>query len=170
MNKYLTIGLGVGLILLSAICVGFYQRLPKTAYVSTQMVFDGFSYTQEIEAKLAKIKTRRSQTLDSLKLQVQQVYKASQEGDRVSDELERLQEEYFMREAHFEEDNQRLVQAYNQQIWKQLNQYVQEYGEQKGYQYIHGTKGDGNLMYAQASKNITEQIISYANARYEGDL
>ena len=170
MNKYFTIGSGIGLVLLSLLCISMYQRIPKTAYVSTQIVFADFAFTQEIEAKLSKIKAQRNQTLDSLKAEVQQAYQASKKDDTTTGQLERLQEEYFAQEAYFEEDHQQLVLTYNKQVWKQLNQYVQEYGEQQGYQYIYGTKGDGNLMYAQASEDITEQIVAYANARYEGDL
>ena len=51
-------------------------------------------------------------------------------------------------------------------IWKRLNPYLVDYGKEHGYQYIYGANGTGNVLYADTSKDITDDVIKYSNNRY----
>lgn len=51
-------------------------------------------------------------------------------------------------------------------IWKRLNPYIAEYGKEKGYAYIYGANGTGNVLYADESEDITKELIEYVNKRY----
>jgi outer membrane protein len=51
-------------------------------------------------------------------------------------------------------------------IWKRLNPYLVDFGKEQGYLYIYGANGTGNVLYADASEDITEEIIKYVNKRY----
>jgi len=51
-------------------------------------------------------------------------------------------------------------------IWKRLNPYIAEYGKEKGYAYIYGANGTGNVLYADEGEDITDELIEYVNKRY----
>ncbi len=51
-------------------------------------------------------------------------------------------------------------------IWKRLNPYINDYGKEKGYEFIHGANGTGNVLYADKDLDLTEDLIKYVNMRY----
>lgn len=51
-------------------------------------------------------------------------------------------------------------------IWKRLNPYLEEYGKEKGYDFIYGANGTGNVLYADKELNVTDDLIKYVNNRY----
>lgn len=51
-------------------------------------------------------------------------------------------------------------------IWTRLNPYIVEYGKDKGYDYIYGANGTGNVLYADTKKDITDDLIKYVNEKY----
>jgi outer membrane protein len=73
-----------------------------------------------------------------------------------------------MSAKQFEDDNQALKREFDQEIYKQLNQYMKEFGEKNGYRFILGAEGSGVLMYANEGYNVSEQVIKHINERYQG--
>ena len=61
-----------------------------------------------------------------------------------------------------------MAKQYTDQIWEQLNQYIKDFGTQHKYKFIFGSRGDGNLMYAEEQDNITSEVLTYVNERYQG--
>jgi len=78
-------------------------------------------------------------------------------------------QEYLMKQKSFEEDNQLLTQNYDGQIWKQINQYVKDYGKGKEYELIIGSAGNGSVMYSLDKLNITKEVLEYINSSYRGE-
>jgi outer membrane protein len=133
---------------------------PKTGYVNLNMVFDKFPLKKQLQTKLENMQASRKAILDSLYVQV------SAAGN--SPEAEKVRELYLQDKKQFQLDDQRVSQDYNAQIWKQINQYVKDYGEEKGYQYIWGADGAGTLMYADKSVDLTDQVSDYVNNKFKG--
>ncbi len=169
-NTVLTIGsfvvIAIALLLISA--VGVQQE--KYAYIENENVFSEFKLTEEYRIKFEKIEQARQSILDSLELQIQ-IRKASLPEYPNDSSLAILQQQLFNYEqtkARFTEQNQTLSNQYNEVIWNQLNSYIQNYGEEKGYEMIFGASGAGNVMYARGSMNITEELIQYVNNSFDG--
>jgi outer membrane protein len=53
-----------------------------------------------------------------------------------------------------------------QSVLNLVNDYVKEYGKSKGYRYILGATGSGNLVYAQESYDITDDLVKGLNEEY----
>jgi Skp family chaperone for outer membrane proteins len=83
-------------------------------------------------------------------------------------EFQRERQALAEKKEFFEQDNQRALQETNVKIWKQINQYIKDYGEQNGYDYIYGADGTGTLMYADKKNDITTDVSLYVNKRYAG--
>jgi outer membrane protein len=172
-NKWIAIGFGVLLFSLLGLCTAIYLKIPKTAYISTSQVYEGFNFKNELEAKFQGVKKTRESYLDSMKIELEMEYKELEEQKQESADWKKFQmlrEQYFSKEAEFEQSNTELLQQYNDQIWERLNQYIKEYGEKNDYTYIFGATGEGSLMFALDGKNITEQILEHVNNQYEGNI
>lgn len=172
-NNKNTFNLLVALVLTLIVAWNSYRYFTTTklAYVNTIEVYNQFQLKIELEKKLEKTKTIRQQQLDSLLNEIEPLvnYLQVHKGDeRTMLAYQQLKNTYLTKEKQFEEDNEILAQQYTDQIWKQLNQYVKDFGEKHRYNYIYGTSGQGNLMYAHEHDNISEQVIAFVNQQYQG--
>ncbi len=138
----------------------YLAQSPKTikcGYVINQTVFEQFLGKREMEEKLMQLTLLQRQELDSLKKTLTGKY-AQQE----------IQQLYGEKMKQLTDKEEELVARYSSSIWMQINQYIEDYGREQQYDFIHGATGNGSLMYAHEAKNITEEVIQYINARYEG--
>jgi outer membrane protein len=53
-------------------------------------------------------------------------------------------------------------------VYKEINDFLKEYGERHGYDYILGATNMGNVVYAQKAANITDEVIKELNAQFQG--
>jgi outer membrane protein len=73
-----------------------------------------------------------------------------------------------MKKQQFDDDNQDMSKQYTEEIMKQLNEYVRDYGKANGYTYILGAQGSGSIMSADDKNDITTTVLEYVNEKYKG--
>ncbi|MHB8259770.1 MAG: OmpH/Skp family outer membrane protein [Bacteroidia bacterium] len=164
------------LIVLNTVFFSFYlyERLQvsKTAYISIQEVFNNFELKKEYEKKISLTKSSRKKIVDSLEFNLKILGKKIENENQKNKEditvFEVKRSDYFEKKKAFEEDNLRQTKEYDEQIVTQLNQYVKDFGKEKGYKYIYGNDGNGSLMYAEEGDNITKEVTAYINLKYKG--
>ena len=54
-------------------------------------------------------------------------------------------------------------QAIATQVLKEINEFLNKYGEDHGYDYILGATNMGNVVYARKGKNITDEVLAALN-------
>lgn len=162
------------LLIVSLVFIGyllFTQNNLKTAYVTNAKLYTEFQLSKELNTKIQEIQMSRQNILDSLGLKINQL-EASLRGKEITNleeqKYQNLRREYDLKQQQFVEDNQMLNQKYQEQIAVQLNQYLKEYTEESGYDYIFGATGGGSLMGAGERYDITQDVIIYVNNRYKG--
>lgn len=146
---------------------------PKTAYINTEQVYNGFGLKKKLEADLKKTMDSRQHLLDSMRLQLEMISIKVQDDPAyknglVENSFSGMRDLYFRRQEEFRQQNEALAKQYTDQVWAQLNQYLKDYGKQNGYEYIFGANGDGALMFADDTENITDEVASYVNNRFNG--
>jgi outer membrane protein len=158
-----------------ATCGGIYTTVkllqPKTGYVDLVTVYNEFNMKKELDNKLQDIQSRRKNIMDSLTLQLNilgQRAELAPEGDSLRYLYMQQRQYYATQEEQFLQDNSATAQTYQEQIWKQINDYVAVYGKENGYSYIFGADGSGSVMYSEDGNDLTEEMKSYVNAKYEG--
>lgn len=144
----------------------------KLAWVNITEIYNEFHYKKELEKKLTETQQARKKVLDSLELDLKMLSREIQsEGGKSKDKIslfEVKRENYLGKKDQLDEDNAVLERQYNEQILNQLNQYLKDYGKEKGLRYIFGTSGTGSLMYAEEADEITKDVIVYINEKYKG--
>lgn len=128
----------------------------KTGYVDMFKLVSEFElqkeYSDQAKAELGKQKAMIDSVVFAEKL------KDPATSERIKSEL------YTVLQRKTEEANKEIEQM----IWKRLNPYLEEYGKEKGYEFIFGASGTGSILYADKGKDITEDMIKYVNERYHG--
>ena len=145
----------------------------KVRDVDLETLYDSFSYKQELEAIMINKQQEHTWVIDSLELELKQIsFRLNSEKDPTEMDLQSFESKskyYYELKQHFEQLDASLAEKYTTQIWTQLNQYVQDYGEDHDLDYILGADNTGHLMYARKAMDITNELIVYVNRRYNGE-
>jgi outer membrane protein len=172
MKKYLNIILTVAVLAgMSIFYVLIDRKIPQLVYVNMETIYDSFPMKKELEARLTNIQQARKNILDSLKIELNAI-SLSVKSEKDVEAIQKFQikkQQYLVKQKNFEEDNQSATQSYSDQIWKQINQYVKDYGKSHTYTFILGTEGSGTIMYSDETKDITKDLSDYINERYHGE-
>ncbi|HTA63068.1 MAG TPA: OmpH family outer membrane protein [Bacteroidia bacterium] len=161
-------------LLITTLSYNLYDGMnkPKTGYISLQEVFNSFDMKKEYEKKLTATKNSRKKLLDSLEMELKILGKKIQSDNGKNKEdltvFSVKRDDFLEKKKVQEEDNKMQTKKYDQEILTQLNQYVRDYGKENNYTYIFGNDGNGSLMYAKETKEITKEITNYINEKYRG--
>ena len=143
----------IGLNFVLVVALGGYtiwkESTSRQGYILNQKVFDGFEGKKELALELQQLETQHKAWVDSV---------LTVPGDNQA--MINARAEAFR--AHVAS----LSERYTSDIWNRINTYVSAYGREHGYAYIFGASGEGNIMYAGESEDITEDVVKYINERY----
>ncbi|MBU0764600.1 MAG: OmpH family outer membrane protein [Bacteroidetes bacterium] len=159
----------VALIIIAGIY--FEYRIPEICYVDITKVFNEFLLKKELEALYQKEKDMKINSLDSIRFDLEVLSRkilANNTDKELQKQYNALNEIYLARQEEYIRFDKTITEKYDEQIWNQLNQYVKEFGEKKDYDFLLGTHGAGNLMYAKETRDVTDEMIIYVNQRYKG--
>ena len=145
-------------------------KTDKTAYIQSSVVYNEFRMTKDMDLDAKNIVNERQYFLDSLELRIKTLANVLESSkNQNQDELRDLQSSqrlYIEKKDEFATSNNMMFGNMNEDIWKRLNLLIKEYGKANGYDYIFGAQGDGNIMYANESKDISEDVIDFCNKSY----
>ncbi len=166
MNKLIKITLIVSLILsASALTLAILNmQNDKTIYfVNNGKLYDGFTLKISYEKQMQVLRNTRRNMLDSIELTVRHLA-----AKNMTEEAKYAEAIYMEKAKNFDEEEQNLLGEYNQQIWKRLNQYAEEFSKEKQIDLLFGATGNGTLLHANAGIDLTDELISFSNKRYNG--
>lgn len=160
-------------LLICVSCILFISMTrTQNVYVINAEIYNEFEMKKQLEARMISVQQQRKSILDSLGLRIEmrlQAYQMNGASDTLeANQIRNMQQDLYMKQNMFAEDNERMVAQYEEQIWKQLNQYAQDYGKEKGYSIVFGANGDGGIMYGDEVVNVTEDLKLYANEKFKG--
>lgn len=164
-----------GVSIIVFVSAGFLLKKKEThiAYVDNMKLFNEFVLKKELENDLKKKEIVWKAQLDSMRIQINLLGKRI-EAEKLSKEaieqFEFTRQQYLAKEQQFTEDNEKTAKQFNEQIWKQLNNYVKVFAKENEYDLVLGTSGEGNLMYAHEQLDVTDAAIAFVNQKYKGKM
>ncbi|EZH72250.1 hypothetical protein ATO12_25280 [Aquimarina atlantica] len=108
--------------------------------------------------------TKQKKKLDSLYT----IYSILREQEN-KEKTQELEVQLRTEDQELKKMNEYLSNDMRQKVWNRLNQYIKEYGIANQCKIILGTRGVGNIMFAQEEIDITTKVLEYANTKYEGN-
>jgi outer membrane protein len=139
----------------------------KIGFVQNDLVFTEFKGKKDYEKILFNDQQKKKNILDSIAIEINLL--RSKSINTQNEFLIKNKEDLYTKiKQEFVQSDNESYNKYMEEIWKQINQYIMEYGKENNYQYILGVQGAGNVMYANPDENISKEIIEYINKKYEG--
>lgn len=162
-------------IILSLVAIYVSISSSELVYVDVNKLIDGYSRTKIAKAEFDKKANLLRGNVDSLVANWQgelQAYE-KERSTLTAKELQLRQELLASKQQQingYQEAIQKQIQEEDKKITQtvinDINDYVKEFGKIKGYKIIFGASGGGNIMYADGSCDLTEEIIYGLNAEY----
>lgn len=149
------------------------QQQVKTAYVDNLQLYNEFELKKELESDYQQLHAANEASLDSIKRELQALAQYLDGQEQKDPEkvirFNSVRQEFIDSREAIELTEQQITENYTDQVWLHLNEYVKAFAEEKGYDYVLGGSGQGNVMYAKDGLNVTAELIAYVNRKYQGD-
>ncbi|TGV01066.1 OmpH family outer membrane protein [Flavivirga rizhaonensis] len=140
-----------------------FNNQKDIVYIDNIKLFNGFNMTKDIKVvEEAKIR-KKGKELDSLYAIFQTI------KDKENNNFKSLQQQIAYKSKAFQELQDNYSHNLSENIWNRLNNYIKEYAQTNNLKIILGTSGNGNVMFAQESIDLTDQILEFSNRKYEGN-
>lgn len=136
-----------------------YSGQSKAPFVSMTQVFQECKIRDKYEVELKKMETESNQKLVVFENQI----RGLKEGNTSEVSISSMEKELLKMRDVLSEEYQQKSESFERIIWENINKKVSEYGKENGLDYIFGANGDGTMMYASESNDITKEIIEYIN-------
>jgi outer membrane protein len=168
-KNYMTYMLIFLLVVMFAFLIYEHQS-NKVGYIDNTELFTKFDGTKELEKSSKAALMYHYNQIDSLNKvmeAVQNLYKKTPTSElelqyfyshRLKDSISQI----------YQQKQSELTQALYKQVWSTLNEYVIQYGKEKGFKFIYGANGTGSIMYASERANITADVLKFSNKKYSG--
>lgn len=148
----------------------------RIAYVNIDTLeahYDFFKAKKaEFEARQKSIDAELEKNAAGLQSDYEALRKKAQEGSLSQTEGEAAQQRLVERQQDLELKRQNLSEKFlkdreefNKQIHTDLNAYIKEYNEDKGYDIIFTYTEDGTMLYVNPEYDITQDIIDGMNKK-----
>ena len=174
--KQIPFYVSISAVLISLIAIYFAKSSSELVYVDVNKLITGYSKTKTAKAEFDKKAALMKANVDSLVGNWQNELK-NYEKERTSlpaKELKLKQELLGNKQQQingYQEAIQKKIQEEDKKVTQtvinDINDYIKEYGEEHNYKIIFGASGGGNIMYADESTDLTEEILKGLNAEYD---
>lgn len=173
--RRLPIILSIAAIIFAATAFYFANSSSDLVYVDVNKLIEGYSRTKVAKAEFDKKANQMKANVDSLMSNWQkELQQYEKERSSMSASELKLKQELLANKQQqingYQEEIQKQIQQENtkvtQTVVNDINDYVKEYGKKKGYKIIFGASGGGNIMYADESSDLTEDVLKGLNAEY----
>lgn len=134
----------------------------SVVYIDNVKVFEDFSMKKDFDKVLETDMLSEKASLDSIENRINYF-----ESLKMSEESVKARNEYSFIQNQYSVKFQKLANDYTNQVNERLNQYLKEFGDSMNYDFILGTNGSGNVMYAKDTLDVTSQVIDFINNAYK---
>ncbi len=160
----------VALLFVASFLVACQQE--KTAYVDNDILMKNYEGLQtankDYQSRLQKLQDIWQKKGQAFQTKVQAFQK---KAGRLSKSAQKEQREALLKEQQQLQQTQRLQQSLlvqqrkhaSDSIEKIIKNEIKTYAEAHNYVYVFGANPDDNILYAQESKNITQDILTKLN-------
>ncbi len=176
MNK-LALPIAILALIVSVGSFFYLQASPELVYVDVNKLLEGYKRTAIVKAEFDKKAKTMKSNVDSLVSNWQSELKAyEKERSSMSKKEIELKQELLANKQQQINNYQQAVQKQlieedkkiTQTVINDINDFVKEYGKEKGYKVIFGATGNGTIMYGEESSDLTDQVLEELNAEFEG--
>ena len=146
----------------------------KIAYIDIDTLEANYDYFKkrkaEFETRQKNIDSELERGASSLQSEYVSLQNKAQKGELSQAEGEAAQQKLMQKQQELELKRQNLAskfvkdqEIFNKEIHDNLHKYIEEYNEEKGYDYILSYSRDGSILFANKNLDVTQDIIKGMN-------
>lgn len=153
----------------------FKSNNQKIAYVFVNDVIEGYHAMQDTNDKIRIEESLKNNKLDEFYKDIQtkidwlktnhKTIKDSEVLDKQHEIIDLEKVFNTMKKNTFSEIDSIKVNM-RTPIFEYVNQYIKDYSQRNGYDYVLGNTGNGNIMYGNNMYDITLEVIDGINVAY----
>ena len=175
--KKILLPLAISAFLISLVTLFYSQNSSDLVYVDVNKLLDGYKRTKVVRAEFEKKAKVLKSNVDSLITDWQKELKLyEKERSKFSKKELQLKQELLSNKQeqinNYQQAIQKQIQSEDQKatqtVVNDINDYVKEFGKKKGYKIIFGASGAGNIMYADKTADLTQEVLDGLNIEFEG--
>ncbi|OXA91084.1 OmpH family outer membrane protein [Flavobacterium hercynium] len=166
----------VAAVLLSIFAIYITKSSSTLVYVDVNKLISGYNKTKIAQAEFEKKSSLMKANVDSLVSNWQNELKNyEKERAALSPKELKLKQELLSNKQQqingYQESIQKKIQEEDKKVTQtvinDINDYIKQYGKDHNHKIIFGASGGGNIMYADESTDLTEEILKGLNAEYD---
>ncbi|WP_165834823.1 OmpH family outer membrane protein [Flavobacterium cheongpyeongense] len=139
----------------------FFQYNKQIVYIDNVKLFDGFVMTKEMKRAGEKEFNSRKSVLDKL-------YSDLQSSSISASERKQLMQQFIQGKEELEQFNQVFGSEQSLKIWARIKSYTTEFSRDKNYKLVIGSDNKQTVLFADEKIDVTNELLTYINKRYEG--
>ncbi|MBL4863191.1 MAG: OmpH family outer membrane protein [Crocinitomicaceae bacterium] len=133
----------------------------RIVFMENAKVFEKFEMKKDYDKLIERDLSNEVKQLDSLGLEIN---KQITLGDSLS--VFKLKKQYYIIEQQYNKTFESISSKYTNEVNDRLNEYLKLFSEEKGYDLILGSSGQGNVMYIKEGVDISDELIKFINHKY----
>ena len=147
----------------------------KTVYIDTNVIMQKYLGMKDAQAEYgekakvweANVDTLMSEWQSELQNYEKERSSMTKREKELKEELLRNKQQQIgnYRQA-MQQKTQEEEQKITQTVVNEINDFMEEYGEEHNYKYILGATGMGNIVYAREKMDITDKVLKLLNEEY----
>jgi outer membrane protein len=170
---YITFSMAVAALVLSIMAT---VNRGEIVYVDSIKLFANYKGSLKAKAEYEKKLAQWKANVDTLTAELNNsITKYEKEKAGMSVREKKLSEELLTaKRQQFEnyrgavsENAAKEDQAVTGQVTKEINDFLNRYGDVHGYDYILGATNIGNVVFAKKGNNITDEVLKELNAEFQ---
>ncbi len=151
------------------------EKKQKLAYVRNEVILTKYKGMQDAFKEIEERVIVMQSNLDSLSKNYNTRAKSyhdskgrltKKEQGVTEESLRRDQRDILKYKDQLEQGIQRRREELSVSTINQINEFIETYGKEKGYDYILGVTDNGSLLYATDQDDLTDIILIEINKRY----
>lgn len=154
----------INVVLISLFIVVFTFKFvedKKIVYVNNSKLFDDFNMTKEMKRVGEREFNVRKNSLDVL-------YSKLQSQKKSEGEKKMLIQQFIQGKEELEQFNQSFATEETSKIWSRIQGYTSEFSQENKYQLVIGSQNKQSVLYADENIDVTNELLTYINKKYEG--
>lgn len=140
--------------------ISLFFKSESIVYVDNIKLFEAFNMTKEMKKRGEVQFLSQKNRLDSMYKSIIKL---------PIDKQESMSKQFVLERNELEQITQQFAIQESEKIWKRLNEYIKEYSSNKSYKIVLGSTNQQQVLYADSDADITNDLITFVNKRYEGD-
>lgn len=166
------------IVIIAVLTFASCQKSKKIGFVDNSELINEYQEKKDIQDELqAKVKVyeqRRDSVRQAFQLEINDAELKSRNMSqdnlqKLSQELQQKDQMISQRDQFEQQQIAQASQAQNDSLIKKVKEFVKDYGNKNGYDFILGSNEAGSVMFGKTEDNLTKTILDALNAAYKKD-